>query len=134
MSCIKSSGMEQGDGIIVADDEVLIAFHIQSILENVGFHIVGIASTAAQALEIAAATRPALAILDVGLPDLDGIELAGRLRAQQDIAIIFVTGFGDAGTRQRMAAIAGAEYLQKPLHPVELTSLVARLLGTTAPC
>jgi two-component system, response regulator PdtaR len=126
--------MGQGQGIIITDDEVLIAFHIQSILESAGFQIDGIAATAAQALEIAAAVKPALAILDVGLPDLDGVELARLLRTEHDIAILFVTGFGDAGTRQRIATIAGAGYLQKPLHPVELTSMVAKLLHSTAPC
>jgi two-component system, response regulator PdtaR len=124
--------MGRGEGIIIADDEVLIAFHIQSILESAGFQIVDIAATAEQALAIAASMKPALAILDIGLPDLDGVELAKRLRAKHDVAILFVTGFGDAETRQRIEAVAGAGYLQKPLHPVELTTLVAKLLRSTA--
>lgn len=94
--------------------------------------MVGVAATAAQALQIAAATQPALAVVDiVGLPDIDGIELARRLREERDIGIIFSTGFGDTETRQRMQTIESSRFVQKPLHPDELTALVLEVLRRT---
>jgi DNA-binding response OmpR family regulator len=93
--------------------------------------VVGVAATAAQALQIAAATQPALAVVDIGLPDIDGIELARRLREERNIGIIFSTGFGDTETRQRMQTIESARFVQKPLHPDELTALVLEVLRRT---
>jgi DNA-binding response OmpR family regulator len=123
--------MEQGGGVIVVDDEGLIAYYITTILEGGGVRVVGVAATAAQALQIAAATQPALAVVDIGLPDIDGIELARRLREERDIGIIFSTGFGDTETRQRIQTIESSRFVQKPLHPDELTALVLEVLRRT---
>jgi CheY-like chemotaxis protein len=115
--------------ILVVEDEFLVADYVRSVLEDAGYPIAGTAASAAEALAIAVAGRPALALLDVRLSGGDdGVALAGRLRSV--LPVVFVSGSGDPKTRARIAAAAPSGFLQKPVSPEALLDAVRSALAS----
>ena len=112
--------------LLVVDDNVDAAQMLAMYLEQKG-HQVAIEYGAFPALERAREERPDVCLLDIGLPEMDGYELARRLRAQQETThamLIAVTGYGQERDRQ-LASLAGFNYLlAKPVDLGELTALL----------
>jgi CheY-like chemotaxis protein len=82
---------------------------------------VAVALDAAEALRIAGPFQPDVAILDIGLPVMDGYELARRLRLRNPaLRLVAVTGYGQAEDRDRSRAAGFQEHLVKPIDPDEL--------------
>jgi DNA-binding NarL/FixJ family response regulator len=120
------------NSVLVVEDEFLVADYICSVLEDAGYPVVGTAANAAEALALIAASRPALALLDIRLAGGDdGVILAGALRsALPNLAVVFVTGSGDPETRQRAAAVTPSAFLQKPVSPETLLHTVRSVLAS----
>src|SRR5579883_2075903 len=79
--------------ILVVEDDALVATYIREVLEESGFVVTGTASTGAEALALAAATRPRLALVDINLAGpLDGIDVARQLIAHHSVPAIFLSG------------------------------------------
>ena len=112
--------------ILIVDDHVESAEGLAELL-GVWGHETHVAHDATGALAIAPRVRPTLALLDLGLPGMDGCELARRLRAEgfADTTLIALTGSNMPDDRARVAAAGFAHHLVKP---VDLTQL-QRLLG-----
>ena len=105
--------------VLVVDDEpqILRALRINLRVRHYEVHTAG---TGAQALELAARHPPDLVILDLGLPDLDGVEVIGGLRGWTDAPIIVLSGRADS-TDKVQALDAGADdYVTKPFGMDEL--------------
>ena len=104
---------------LVIDDEAQILLAVQRCLEGAGITVVT-APSAADGLTAAAAIRPDLIVLDLGLPDLDGLDVITRLRSWTQAPIIVLSGAGDE--RSKVAALgAGADdYVTKPFSLAEL--------------
>lgn len=121
-----ASGNEIGTlRILVVDDNVDAAQSLAMLLEISG-HRVHTAYDGHAALEAAQEHRPDVAFLDIGLPKLDGYEVARRLRREPtlaDMALIAMTGFGQATDRERSSDAGFDKHLLKPvdLQTVELT-------------
>ena len=116
--------------ILVADDEVPIVELVRFTVEDDGVQVVA-AFDGRTALELAQATRPDLAILDVQMPHLDGLEVCRRLRRCRECAhtrIVILTAAGQAEDRARGLAAGADEYLTKPFSPLALLTLVRSLL------
>jgi CheY-like chemotaxis protein len=111
--------------LLVVDDELDTAQMIALLLTNAG-HEVSYAVTAKAALDLAANHRPDVIILDLRLPDMDGIELARQLKAMDGVRqarIIAITGRVADG--ERLALEAGCErFLRKPLSPELLDAII----------
>jgi PAS domain S-box-containing protein len=111
--------------ILVVEDERLVALDIGRSLEELGFEVVGTASSGEEALDAVASERPDLVLMDVHLRgELDGIETARRLRMQHDVAIAYLTGHGDAETIERAKQAAPGGLLIKPFKQADLYGLV----------
>jgi two-component system KDP operon response regulator KdpE len=109
--------------ILVVDDEPGIVRALSAALAARG-HRVAVATTATAALAAAVERRPAVIILDLGLPDLDGIEVCRRLRQWSDVPIIVLTAEG-AEMRKIEALDEGADdYVTKPFSTPELLARV----------
>jgi DNA-binding response OmpR family regulator len=96
------------------------------ILQLLG-HQTEIANDGRRALELADSFRPQLMLLDIGLPELNGHEVARRLRAQRwgrDIVLVALTGWGQAADRKRSLDAGFDEHLVKPVDMDRLTRLV----------
>ena len=81
--------------IVIADDEALICMDLREMLEEAGHEVVGIGSDGVEALNLVKEKKPDLAILDVKMPRLDGIQ-AARMIAHDNLApVVLLTAFGD---------------------------------------
>jgi len=109
--------------ILVCDDEHQILRALRVILRDAGFETLP-ASTAEEALDVAAVSRPDAAIIDLVLPDLDGIELCRRLREWTEMPLIVLSAIGEENAKVRALAAGADDYVTKPFGPREL---VARL-------
>jgi CheY-like chemotaxis protein len=111
--------------ILIVEDEALIASYIEDVLGEAGYEVAGIAASAPEALSLAAAASPDLALVDIRLTGpLDGIELACLLRQRHGLAAIFLSGFIDAETIERAAAAQPAGFLAKPFLPSQVFNAI----------
>jgi two-component system, OmpR family, catabolic regulation response regulator CreB len=117
--------------ILIVEDEVGIADTLQYALRSDGFEPTW-CSTAEAALQQVARELPALVILDVGLPDMNGFELFKRLRAQVDVPVVFLTARGDEIDRVVGLELGADDYLAKPFSPRELVARVRTVLRRSA--
>jgi CheY-like chemotaxis protein len=117
--------------ILIADDSRTIVAMVGSRLERSGYAIVS-AADGEEALRLAEERLPALVILDVEMPKLDGHEVARRLRAGEAtraIPIVMLTGRDDAEALAAGYDAGADDYVTKPFSPQELESRVERILG-----
>jgi DNA-binding response OmpR family regulator len=117
--------------ILVVEDDSAVGDALTLFLRLAG-HRVQLARTPAAALEAAAAGRPDVALVDLGLPDMDGCELATHFRRREElrqVVLIALTGQGDEASRRATAAAGFALHLVKPVDPDELHRLLAATGG-----
>ena len=109
--------------ILVCDDETQILRALRVILRDAGFEALP-ASTGEEALDLAAVSRPEAGIIDLVLPDMDGIELCRRLREWTAIPLLVLSAVDDEDAKVRALAVGADDYVTKPFGPREL---IARL-------
>jgi CheY-like chemotaxis protein len=120
--------------VLIADDNRDAAESLKMLLELEG-HEVMTAHDGAQAVEAAAAFRPDVAFLDIGMPELNGYEAAERIRALDPahaVRLIALTGWGQPEDRARSAAAGFDHHLTKPVDPKVLQSLMQTARGPRA--
>jgi two-component system alkaline phosphatase synthesis response regulator PhoP len=113
--------------VLVVDDERQIAAIARDYLTRAGFSV-SVASDGAAGLELARQKRPDLVVLDLGLPRLDGLEVARALRRESDVPIIMLTARVDEQDRLRGFEIGADDYMTKPFSPRELVARVSSVL------
>jgi two-component system, OmpR family, KDP operon response regulator KdpE len=109
--------------ILVCDDEPQILRALRVILRDAGYEALP-ANTGEEALDVAAVRRPEAAIIDLVLPDIDGVEVCRRLREWGELPIIVLSAVGDEDAKVRALAAGADDYVTKPFGPREL---IARL-------
>ncbi|HUG25772.1 two-component system response regulator CreB [Piscinibacter sp.] len=117
--------------ILIVEDEPGIADTLQYALRTDGFDPVWCA-TGEEALSRFAAQTPALVILDVGLPDINGFELFKRLHEIADVPVVFLTARNDEIDRVVGLELGADDYVPKPFSPRELVARVRSVLRRTA--
>jgi two-component system KDP operon response regulator KdpE len=118
--------------VLVCDDEQQILRALRVILRDGGFEALP-ASTMEEALDVAAVSRPDAAIIDLVLPDGDGIELCRRLREWSDMPLIVLSAVGDEDAKVRALAAGADDYVTKPFGPRELVARLRANLRRTEP-
>jgi DNA-binding response OmpR family regulator len=118
--------MEQGT-IVVADDESNIADLVDLYLSREGYRVLQ-AATGQQAIDAVERSRPRLLVLDVGLPDIDGLEVCRRLRRTSSIPVIFLTARDGEVDRILGLELGADDYITKPFSPAELVARVKAVL------
>lgn len=113
--------------ILLVEDESGIADTLQYALQTDGFETQWCA-TGQSALEAVAQRVPALVILDVGLPDMNGFELFKRLQAITDVPVVFLTARGEEIDRVVGLELGADDYVSKPFSPRELVARVRTVL------
>jgi len=109
--------------VLVCDDEPQILRALRVILRDAGYEAL-LASTGEEALDLAAVRNPEAAIIDLVLPDIDGVEVCRRLREWGEMPIIVLSAVGDEDAKVRALAAGADDYVTKPFGPREL---IARL-------
>jgi two-component system alkaline phosphatase synthesis response regulator PhoP len=113
--------------VLVVDDERQIATIARDYLTRAGFTVT-LAADGPTGLELARQKQPDLIVLDLGLPRLDGLEVARALRRESDVPIIMLTARVDESDRLHGFEIGADDYMTKPFSPRELVARVTSVL------
>ncbi len=116
--------------ILIVEDEPAIVDTIQYALETEGFDTI-CAASGGPVLSVLAETRIDLVVLDIGLPDISGIELCKEIRKLSQVPVIFLTARSDEVDRVVGLEIGADDYVTKPFSPRELTARVKAVLRRT---
>ena len=124
--------MSDATRILVCDDEPQILRALRVILRDAGYEAVTAAS-GEEALDRVAVRPPAAAILDLMLPDLDGVEVTKRLREWSEMPIIVLSAVGEEEAKVRALAAGADDYVTKPFGPPELVARLEAVLRRAKP-
>jgi two-component system alkaline phosphatase synthesis response regulator PhoP len=113
--------------VLVVDDEPKIVQLAREYLEHADFHVTS-ASDGAGALASFRARAPDLIVLDLGLPNLDGLDVARAIRKTSNVPIVMLTGRGDEADRVAGLELGADDYVTKPFSPKELVARVRAVL------
>jgi DNA-binding response OmpR family regulator len=114
--------------VLIVEDEPFVALDLQAMVEDLGggaeiAHTIGAARRAAEI------DRPALVLMDIRLPDGDGVDLAGEFRDRFAPPIVFVTASTDAGTLARISRLGRFAVVHKPVNAARLARAAAAAIG-----
>ncbi len=112
--------------VLLVEDSELVTDALRLLLESAGYRV-SVARTVAETLGVAAADPAGLALLDLTLPDGDGLSLVAPLLAAGCRRVVALTGHDDPATRERCVAAGCVDVLVKPVPARELVSRLARL-------
>lgn len=124
--------MSQATRVLICDDEAQILRALRVILRDAGYEAV-MAATGEEALDRASVRPPAAAILDLMLPDLDGVEVTKRLREWSEMPIIVLSAVGEEEAKVRALAAGADDYVTKPFGPPELVARLEAVLRRAKP-
>jgi response regulator NasT len=110
--------------VLIADDEAMIRLGLRTMLEEMGHQVVGMATDGPSAVRLADKEKPDLAILDIKMPDMDGLEVAEAITAKRRIPILMLTAYSDRELVERAAKLAVLAYLVKPVKEADLSSAI----------
>jgi len=111
--------------ILIADDESLRVMSLKGQLEALGHKVIAEASNGKEAMHLADELRPDLAILDIRMPEMDGIEAAEKITAERPIPIILLTAYSERELAERAATANVSAYLMKPVSEQDLLPAIA---------
>src|ERR1700691_3571022 len=123
---------EQRPRVLVVDDEPQIVRALKVVLREAGFEAIA-SETASQALDLAAVHPPAAAIVDLVLPDGDGVEVTRRLREWSEIPILVLSAVGEEEQKVRALEAGADDYITKPFGTRELVARLHAALRRAAP-
>jgi len=106
--------------VLVAEDEALIRMDLVETLGELGFEVVAVARDGRTAVKQASEQAPHVALLDIKMPDMDGLAAAAEIVAMQTTAVVMLTAFSQPELIQRAIAVGAMGYLVKPFKPEEL--------------
>jgi response regulator NasT len=106
--------------ILIAEDETIIRLDLRALLEQAGFEVCAEAKDGLEAVELARSEQPDLAVLDVKMPQLDGIEAARRILDERPIPIVMLTAYGQDELVSRAVEAGVFGYLVKPFRETDL--------------
>lgn len=119
-----------GETILVVDDEPKIVKTVRAYLQNAGFRVVT-AADGQTALTIFRHEKPVLVILDLGLPGIDGLDVARTLRRESDVPLIMLTARVEETDKLIGLELGADDYVTKPFSPRELVARVRAVLRRT---
>src|SRR5881296_2362386 len=118
--------------VLVVEDEASIASFVSLYLKNAGY-AVRTAATGSEALSQVAAQMPGLIVLDLMLPDIDGIEVCKRIRQASDVPILMLTARDEDIDKIIGLEVGADDYLTKPFNPRELVARIKSVLRRATP-
>ncbi len=122
----------KAQSVLVVEDETSIASFVALYLKNAGYGISTV-GTGQEALDALARERPDLIVLDLMLPDLDGIEVCKRVRQSSDVPILMLTARDEDVDKIIGLEVGADDYLTKPFNPRELVARVKSILRRSVP-
>ncbi len=118
--------------IIVAEDEAIIRMDLVEMLREAGYNVIGEAANGREAISLARHLKPDLAILDVKMPEIDGISAAELIVSEKLAAVLMLTAFSQRELVERARDAGAMAYLVKPFSISDLTPAIEMALGRYA--
>ena len=118
--------------IIVAEDEAIIRMDLIEMLREAGYNVIGEAANGREAISLARHLKPDLAILDVKMPEIDGISAAEVIVGEKLAAVLMLTAFSQRELVERARDAGAMAYLVKPFSISDLTPAIEMALGRYA--
>ena len=118
--------------VLVVEDEASIASFVALYLKNAGYTVKAVAN-GTDALAQVEAEQPALIVLDLMLPDMDGIEVCRRIRQRRDVPILMLTARDEDIDKIIGLEVGADDYMTKPFNPRELVARVKSILRRSTP-
>jgi AmiR/NasT family two-component response regulator len=115
--------------VLIADDEPLTRLDLRVSLQELGVDVIGEAEDGKQAVELSRSLHPDLVIMDVMMPQMDGLEAARVLREQRLAPVMLLTGYADDEMVARADAAGVMAYVRKPFRKDELLPSIAIAMG-----
>src|SRR5690348_16472163 len=109
--------------VLVVEDEASIASFVAAYLKNAGYTVRTTAS-GTEALKLVEAEKPALVVLDLMLPDIDGVEVCKRIRQNSDLPVLMLTARDEDVDKIIGLEVGADDYMTKPFNPRELVARV----------
>ncbi|MGH9007410.1 MAG: ANTAR domain-containing response regulator [Acidimicrobiales bacterium] len=116
--------------VVVAEDEAIVRLDVKEILLSAGYEVVGETGRGDDAVALAAETKPDLAILDVKMPGMSGIQAAREITRDAQVAVIVLTAFSQRELIEEARDAGVAAYLVKPFRRDELLGAVDTVLAS----
>jgi AmiR/NasT family two-component response regulator len=114
-----------GATVLIAEDETIIRLDLRTQLEGAGYGVCAEARTGEEAVELARTTQPDIVLMDVKMPELDGIEAARRILLERSVPILLLTAYSDTKLVERAGRAGVFAYLVKPFRANELMPAIA---------
>jgi DNA-binding response OmpR family regulator len=118
--------------VLVVEDEASIASFVSLYLKNAGYEV-RTAANGAEAISAVASSQPSLIVLDLMLPDIDGIEICRRIRQKSDVPILMLTARDEDVDKIIGLEVGADDYMTKPFNPRELVARVKSILRRATP-
>ena len=115
--------------VVIAEDEAIIRLDLKETLQEEGYEVVGETGRGDEAVQLVKDLEPELAILDVKMPGMDGLEAASQITAQKQAAVLILTAFSQRDLIERARDAGALAYLVKPFQKNELIPAVEVALG-----
>src|SRR3954453_8602052 len=129
------SGRPQSKGpfvtirVVIAEDEAIIRLDLKETLEEEGYDVVGETGRGDEAVELVQRLEPDLAILDIKMPGMDGLEAARAITAERGAAVLILTAFSQRDLIEQARDAGALAYLVKPFQKSELIPAIEVALG-----
>ena len=121
--------MKEKINILVVEDERIVAEDIQGSLKKIGYAVIDIVSSGAEAIELAGRLNPDLILMDIVLRGkISGIETAEKIRTLYDLPVVYLTAYADESTLERAKVTEPFGYILKPFSDRELHSTIEMAL------
>ena len=118
--------------VLVVEDEASIASFVAAYLKNAGYNV-RTTSSGVEALKLVESEQPALVVLDLMLPDIDGVEVCKRIRETRDLPVLMLTARDEDVDKIIGLEVGADDYMTKPFNPRELVARVRAILRRAAP-
>lgn len=113
---------ESSKGILIVEDELIIALMIERMVQNLGHTVLAKVTTGEAAVEAAKEHQPDIILMDIRLRgEMDGIEAMSIIRRTANIPVIFITGNSDENYRKRVEEVDPLDFLTKPITQGDLS-------------
>lgn len=110
--------------ILIAEDNDLVALTLEEQVKGLGYDVIAVAHTGAEAIDLAARLSPDLIIMDIRMPEMEGTEAAARINTQRSTPILMLTAYTDRDTIRRAEQAGALGYLVKPVNEAELAPAI----------
>ena len=115
--------------VVIAEDEAIIRLDLRETLEEEGYEVVGETGRGDQAIELVRELRPDLAILDIKMPGMDGIEAARAITAERICGVLMLTAFSQREIIEQARDAGALAYLVKPFQKSDLIPAIEVAIG-----